>query len=146
MINRVRWGIVGAGHIANTFAADIQHVANAELTAIAARALSSASEFAGRHGIRKPYEGYDALYADPEIDAVYIATPHTLHLQNSGDAMRAGKAVLCEKPIATSAAECQAMLSIAAETDSYLMEAMWTWFLPAMRQAKAWVEGGRMGE
>ena len=90
MMKNVRWGIVGAGNIANTFAADMQHVANAEVTTVAARSQSSASEFAARHDICTTYEGYAALYADPEVDAVYVATPHMLHLQNSGDALLAG--------------------------------------------------------
>ena len=146
MSKKVRWGIVGAGHIANTFAADMQHVENAELAAVAARKQASAKEFAQRHGINKAYEGYAALYADPDVDAVYVATPHTLHLQNASDALRAGKAVMCEKPITVSAAECQALLEVAANTENYLLEAMWTWFLPAIQQAKNWVDAGRIGE
>jgi predicted dehydrogenase len=146
MMKKVRWGIVGAGHIANTFAADMQHVANAEVTTVASRNQASASEFAARHGINKAYAGYAALYADPDVDAVYVATPHTLHLPNTSDALRAGKAVMCEKPITVSAAECQALLDVAAETENYLMEAMWTWFLPAIQQAKAWVDAGRIGK
>ena len=145
-MKKVRWGIVGAGNIAHTFAADIQQVANAELTAIAARKSASAEKFAGKYAIAKSYEGYEALYADPDIDAVYVATPHTLHLQNTCDALRAGKAVMCEKPITISAAECRALLDVADDTGSYLMEAMWTWFLPAIRQAREWVDAGLIGE
>jgi predicted dehydrogenase len=143
---KIRWGIVSAGTIANTFAADMAHVSNAEVCAVAARAQTSANEFAARHGIAKAYQGYENLFADPDIDAIYVATPHTLHLPNAADALRAGKAVLCEKPITTSAAECQSLLNIARDTDAYLMEAMWTWFLPAIRRAKEWVDAGRIGE
>ena len=145
-MNKIRWGIVSAGTIANTFAADMVHVPNAEVAAVAARSLDSAAEFADKYGIGKTYQGYEKLFSDPDIDAVYIGTPHTLHLQNSVDALRAGKAVLCEKPITTSAAECLTLLDVAAETGSYLMEAMWTWFLPAVRKAKEWVDSGRIGE
>ena len=145
-MKKIRWGIVSAGTIANTFAADMVHVASAELAAVAARSQDSAAEFADKYGIGKTYQGYEKLFSDPDIDAVYIGTPHTLHLQNSADALRAGKAVLCEKPITTSAAECQILLDVAAETDRYLMEAMWTWFLPALQKAKAWVDAGRIGE
>jgi predicted dehydrogenase len=144
--NKIRWGIVGAGTIAHTFAADMAFVPNAEIIAVVARNQDSAEEFAKSYGIEKSFQGYDALYQDSDIDAVYIATPHSLHLQNSAAAMRAGKAVLCEKPITTSATECRMLMDIAAETDCYLMEAMWTWFLPAMRQARAWVDEGRIGE
>ena len=145
-MKKIRWGIVSAGTIANTFAADIVHVPNAEIAAVAARSQESAAEFAAKYGIGKAYQGYEQLYSDPDIDAVYIGTPHTLHLQNSAGALRAGKAVLCEKPITTSAAECQKLLDVAAETGGYLMEAMWTWFLPALQKAKAWVDTGRIGE
>jgi len=145
-MRKIRWGIVGAGTIANTFATDIAHVSNAELAAVAARDGDAAAGFAEKYGIGRAYQGYDKLFADPEIDAVYIGTPHTLHFKNSADALRAGKAVLCEKPITTSAAECQKLLDVAAETGSFLMEAMWTWFLPAMQTAKTWYEAGRIGE
>jgi predicted dehydrogenase len=136
-MKKIRWGIVSAGTIANTFAADMVHVPNAEVAAVAA---------ADKYGIGKAYQGYEKLFSDPDIDAVYIGTPHTLHLQNSADALRAGKAVLCEKPITTSAAECQKLLDVANVTGSYLMEAMWTWFLPSLQKAKAWVDTGRIGE
>ena len=145
-MSRIRWGIVSAGNIANTFASDMAHAPNAEAVAVAARSGADARDFADRHGISKAYAGYDRLFADDEIDAVYVATPHTLHLPNSADALRAGKAVLCEKPLTTSADECRQLLDVAAETGGYLLEAMWTWFLPAVRQAKAWFDAGRIGE
>jgi predicted dehydrogenase len=145
-MRKVRWGIVSAGNIANTFASDAIHAPNAEVVAVAARRQVDACGFADRHGIGKACEGYERLFADDDVDAVYVATPHTLHLPNSADALRAGKAVMCEKPLTTSAAECRALLSVANETGGYLMEAMWTWFLPAVRQAKAWVDAGRIGE
>ena len=145
-MRKIRWGIVGAGDIANTFARDMLFVANAEVSAVAARALGSAADFAAKHGIPKALQGYDKLFADRDIDAVYIATPHTLHLTNSSDALRAGKAVLCEKPITVSAAECRTLIEIARKADHFLMEAMWTWFLPAVRKARDWVQQGRIGE
>lgn len=145
-MNKVRWGIVSAGNIAETFARDIVHVPNAEAVAVAARKLEPAEAFAARHGIARAYEGYDALFNDPDIDVVYVATPHTLHLPNSSAALRASKAVLCEKPLTTSAAECESLLEVANDTDAYLMEAMWTWFLPAIQKAKSWLDEGRIGD
>jgi predicted dehydrogenase len=145
-MSKIRWGIVSAGNIANTFASDIAHAPNAEVVAVAARRQADANDFAERHGIPKAHEGYARLYADADIDAVYVATPHTLHLPNSADALRAGKAVMCEKPLTTSANECRQLIDVANETGNYLMEAMWTWFLPAVRQAKSWVKAGRIGE
>jgi predicted dehydrogenase len=144
-MKEIRWGIVGAGRIAHTFAKDMPATSAGVVQAVAARSGDAAAAFASEYGIPNVYQGYEALYADPEVDAVYVATPHTLHLQNAGDALRAGKAVLCEKPITTTAAECQQLIDIAAASSSYLMEAMWTWFLPAIRAAKQWVDEGRIG-
>ena len=144
-MDTIRWGIVGAGRIAHTFAQDRPATRSGVLNAVAARRGDPAREFAARYGVPGAYEGYDSLYADPDIDAIYIATPHNLHLQHASDALRAGKAVLCEKPITTNAAECQALIDVSRETGCYLMEAMWTWFLPAIRHAKQWVDAGRIG-
>ncbi len=144
-MDTIRWGIVGAGRIAHTFAGDMPSTKSGVLRAVAARSGESAREFATRYGAPGAYEGYEALYSDPDIDAIYVATPHNLHLQHASDAMRAGKAVLCEKPITTSAAECRTLIDVSRESGSYLMEAMWTWFLPAIRQAKQWVDAGRIG-
>ena len=145
-MNTIRWGIVGAGRIAHTFAQDMPATRHGVLRAVAARSGEAARKFADQYGAPSAYEGYETLYNDPAVDAIYVATPHSLHLQNAGDALRAGKAVLCEKPITTSATECQALIDIANESDSYLMEAMWTWFLPAIRKAKEWVDSGRIGK
>ncbi len=144
-MHKVRWGIVGAGRIANTFASDMAASEAGVLQAVAARDGQAASRFADRYGIPRSHQGYEALYADTEVDAVYVATPHTLHFQNSSDALRAGKAVLCEKPITVNAAECRNLIETAGTQSGYLMEAMWTWFLPAIRRAKEWVDAGRIG-
>ena len=144
-MDKVRWGIVGAGRIAHTFAKDMAATEHGVLQAVAARGRASAETFAASYDIPTAHEGYEALYADPEVDAVYVATPHTLHLGNSSDALRAGKAVLCEKPLTIDALECQQLIDVADATSSYLMEAMWTWFLPAVRRAKEWVDAGRIG-
>ncbi len=141
----IRWGIVGAGRIAHTFAQDMPATGNGVVQVVAARNGDSAKAFADEYGIANSYEGYDELYADPDVDAIYVATPHSMHLQHAGDALRAGKAVLCEKPITLNASECQQLMQIADQTSGYLMEAMWTWFLPAVRTAKEWVDAGRIG-
>ena len=143
---KIRWGIVSAGRIANTFAKDAALVPNATVVAVAARDSESAKSFAATHKIPRSYGGYDDLFADAEIDAVYVATPHTFHLPHSVAAMQAANAVLCEKPLTTNANECRQLITAAAENDVYLMEAMWTWFLPAIRKAKEWVQAGRIGE
>lgn len=144
-MTKVRWGIVGAGRIAHTFATDMPATTHGMVQAVAARNGDAAAAFVAEYGIPTAHAGYDALYADPDVDAIYVATPHTLHLEQSAAALRAGKAVLCEKPITTNAADCEQLIAIATDSGSYLMEAMWTWFLPAIRKAKEWVDAGRIG-
>ena len=145
-MKKLRWGIIGAGRIAHSFASDIAATSNAELTAVAARSGDRAHSFAAQYRIPHAHEGYAALYANPEVDAVYVATPHSLHLPNCQQAMLAGKAVLCEKPLALNPDETSALISAAQDSGQYLMEGMWTWFLPAIRQAQEWVAAGRIGE
>ncbi len=144
-MRRIKWGIVGTGRIASSFAQDMRFVANGELVAVAARQQENAAKFAHQHGIGRAYGGYEALFADPEVNAVYIATPHAQHLPHASAALRAGKAVLCEKPLTLNVTECRTLLAVARETGGYLMEGMWTYFLPAIRQAVAWIREGRIG-
>ena len=101
-MNKVRWGILSTGRIAHQFAQDMAHVDNGELVAVAARTHEAAVAFAGRHRIPRAHAGYDALIADSQVDAIYVATPHSFHFAHSVAALRAGKAVLCEKPLTTS--------------------------------------------
>lgn len=145
-MKKVRWGIIGAGRIAHSFASDIAATANAELTAVAARSGASARSFAAQYSIPHAHEGYPALYDNPEVDAVYVATPHSFHLPNCEQAMLAGKAVLCEKPLVLDPDEAVAVINTAQDAGQYLMEGMWTWFLPAIRRAQEWVSAGRIGE
>ena len=142
----VRWGIVGAGRIAHQFSQDMAVSSNARLIAVAARDGARAREFADQYGAPHAHAGYQALYNNPEVDAVYVATPHSHHLQNCVDAMAAGKAVLCEKPLVLNPQECQQLMSAHQAHGQYLMEGMWTWFLPAIRKAQAWVAEGRIGD
>jgi predicted dehydrogenase len=145
-MTKVRWGIIGAGRISHTFVQDMPAAGNGVVQAVAARSGEAASAFGTQYGIPTAHEGYEALYANPDVDAIYVATPHSLHQQNASDALRAGKAVLCEKPLTINASECRQLIDVAEETGSYLMEAMWTWFLPAVRTAKEWVDAGRIGK
>ncbi len=104
-MKEVRWGILSTARIAHQFVEDFAYVENGRVTAVASRSEEAAAKFAARHGIATAYSSYEQLYADPDIDAIYIATPHSLHLQNATDALQAGKAVLCEKPLTMSVAE-----------------------------------------
>tara|TARA_R110000744_G_scaffold13499_14_gene39201 strand:- start:8254 stop:9228 length:975 start_codon:yes stop_codon:yes gene_type:complete len=142
---KVRWGVLGAGRIAHTFCQDISHAKYAELIAVAARKIDSATSFANAYQIPIALEGYQALYTHAEVDAVYIATPHTLHFEQAKAALSAGKHVLCEKPITVNPEQCQQLIKIAAENNCFLMEGMWTYFLPTIIQAKKWVDSGRIG-
>lgn len=145
-MDQVRWGMISAGNIAGQFARDMVHVKNAHVAAVAARRQYDASRFAELHNIERACEGYDALCSDPNIDAIYVSTPHSLHLQNSLEAIAGNKAVLCEKPVTTNPDELETLLKAANDANVYVMEAMWTWFLPAIQQAKAWVDEGHIGE
>jgi predicted dehydrogenase len=142
---RVRWGILGTGRIAQQFAQDLAHVENGELIAVASRSVEGATQFARRFDVPNAHGSYAELFADESVDAVYIATPHTMHAQNCLDAFDAGKAVLCEKPLTTTPAECETVVAAAARTGCYLMEGMWTFFLPAVRTALEWTAQGRIG-
>jgi len=141
----IHWGIIGAGNIARTFAKDMAFVPHSRIQAVASRQLSGARNFASEYNIAEAIEGYQALFEHPDINAIYIATPHNFHFEQAKAALLAGKHVLCEKPITISAAQCIELSELAKAQNCFLMEAMWTWFLPAIRKAKQWVDEGRIG-
>lgn len=145
-MTQIRWGILGAGRIAQQFARDIQHAPSATLSMIAARDLGRARAFAETFEIPHAVGSYDALYSGDQVDAIYIATPHSHHLEQGLAAIAAGKAVLCEKPLSVNHADSERLIEAARDANVYLMEAMWTWFLPAIRQAEQWLTDGRIGE
>jgi len=142
----LRWGIVSTGRIAQQFCQDMAFVTNGKLAAVAARNIDDAQTFADKYGIEKAYQGYQAMFNDPDIDIVYIATPHSFHYQNAYDALMAGKSVLCEKPITISSEESKKLAALAKGQGLFLMEAMWTYFLPAIQQAKKWLDEGLIGK
>ncbi|MBU2870699.1 Gfo/Idh/MocA family oxidoreductase [Colwellia sp. E2M01] len=127
---KIRWGIIGLGNIANKFATDLLTIEDAELYAVASRSQSKADYFAEKHHATKAYSSYEALVNDENIDAIYIATPHTMHKENTRLCLEKNIAVLCEKPFAMTNAEVNSMIAIASAHDTLLMEAMWTYFLP----------------
>lgn len=141
----LKWGIVSTGRIADKFCQDMAYVENGEVTAVAARNLKSASDFAAKHKIDKAYESYQTLFDDQDIDIIYIATPHNFHFKHVRDALSAGKHVLCEKPITISSKELSTLSALAKKKNVFLMEAMWTYFLPSLLKAKQWVNEGRIG-
>jgi predicted dehydrogenase len=144
--SKVRWGVLGAGHIAHTFCRDMAFCQQGELGAIASRSQHAADEFAERYAISKAYGDYQSLYDDEHIDAIYIATPHNFHFAQAKGALLAGKHVLVEKPITVSAQQCAELIALAKEKKCFLMEAMWSYFLPTWLTAKRWCDEGRIGK
>jgi predicted dehydrogenase len=140
-----RWGILATGNIASSMAEALTLVPGAELRAVASRRQASADDFAERWTVPVAYGSYDALLADPDIDIVYIATPNALHKDNILSALAAGKHVLCEKPLTTSAADTALCAEAARSAGLFLMEAMWTAFFPAMIRVRELIEEGAIG-
>jgi predicted dehydrogenase len=142
----IKWGILGAGRIARKFAADLKLVTDAELIAIGSRTQQSADEFGKEFNIRNRHANYEALVNDPEVDVIYIATPHNLHYENTLLCLQHNKAVLCEKPFAMNARQAKAMIDMAREKKVFLMEALWTKFHPHYKKMQEMIGQGMLGE
>ena len=145
-VQTIRWGIIGTGRIARAFAYGLKFTKNGKLCAIASRTHESAKDFAQEWDIPFVFGSYRDLAESTEIDAVYIATPHSSHAENSILCMQNGKAVLCEKPLAVNAREVESMIKVSKETNSLLMEGMWSRFPPLMTVLRKWLESGRLGD
>lgn len=143
---KIKWGILGCGKIAHKFVQDFEYVSNGEVIAAGSRSQEKAEEFAREYGISKAYGSYEALARDEDVDVIYIATPHNFHLDNMQLCFTHGKAVLCEKPITVNTEEFKQALAMAKAKNLFLMEAMWTWYLPAVIKAKEWIAAGKIGE
>ncbi|AHH96928.1 Gfo/Idh/MocA family protein [Kutzneria albida] len=142
----VRWGIMGTGGIADTFVTDLRNTDSGVAVAVGSRSQASADRFADRLGIGRRHASYVELVADPEVDVVYVATPHPMHHANALLALRAGKPVLVEKPFTMNAAEARELVAVARERGLLLVEAMWTRFLPHIRRIRELVASGVLGE
>ncbi|MGJ8641256.1 MAG: Gfo/Idh/MocA family protein [Opitutaceae bacterium] len=146
-MNPIQWGILGAGGIAKKFVASARASDNAnEVAAVASETKGKAAAFASELSIPKAFDSYAALLADVNISAVYIGNTHNFHYETVLQALDAGKHVLCEKPLAVNARQATEMIAKAKAKNLFLMEAMWTRFLPACRQVMDWIEEGRIGE
>ncbi len=145
-MNGVRWGIVGAGTVAGLAAGDFQFVPGAELVAIASRSQEKADTFAAQYAVPLAFGDYREMITSPEIDAVYIATPHTQHRDIALAAIANGKAVLVEKAFAVTLAGTRDVVLAAQAAGVFAMEAMWTRFLPAIAAAREVVAWGRIGD
>jgi len=146
MSSTIRWGLLAAGGIAETFALALQEAEGAELVAVGSRDQVRATNFADRFAIPHAHGSYAELAADPDVDAVYVATPHTFHARDTILCLEQGKHVLCEKPFAVNSEEARRMIAAARSADRLLMEAMWTRFLPSVISLREQLAAGAIGE
>jgi len=145
-VRKFRWGILGTGSIARQFVRGLNSVPEAEVLAVGSRSEASAAKFADKRNIPRRHASYQALASDPDVDVVYIATPHPFHAENATLCLEAGKAVLCEKPFCVNAAEAERVVGLAREKGLFLMEGMWTRFFPLMGEVRRLVSEGALGE
>jgi predicted dehydrogenase len=144
--NPVRWGILGTGGIASAFAEDLQLTRSGTAVAVGSRSQESADRFADKFGITGRHASYTSLVADPDVDVIYVATPHPMHHGNAILALQAGKHVLIEKPFTMNAAEARDIARVARGRGLFAMEAMWTRFLPHVAVIRDWLASGALGD
>lgn len=142
----LRWGILSTGVIAKNFAETARRMGGVEMTAVASRSAQSAETFGEAYGIPKRYASYEALAADPEVDIVYVATPHSRHYADMKLLIGAGKHILCEKSFTTDAAQAVEVLRMARERGVFVMEAFWTKLIPVYREVERLIAEGAIGE
>ncbi|WP_431688919.1 Gfo/Idh/MocA family protein [Hahella sp. NBU794] len=140
------WGVIAPGRIAQRFAACFESIDGARVLAVASSNRERGDAFAQHFGCERVYGDYTELARDPDIDAIYIANPHRYHLETALLCIEAGKPVLCEKPLTVSAAQARALMDAASHHQVFLMEALWTRFIPVWRQVKQWLDAGAIGD
>ncbi len=146
MKSSIGWGILGPGKIAQKFVDDLKLVEGGRLTAAASRSLKRAESFAQKNRAEYAFGSYEELFSCDAVDVIYVATPHTGHMEWAIKAMQAGKHVLCEKPLGVNLAEVQEMISTAKENKVFLMEALWSRFNPAIQRVKQFIDEGKLGK
>jgi predicted dehydrogenase len=142
----IRWGIVGVGWMADQFANGVNEFTESTVHAVSSRSLEKAQAFAASHSVAKAYGSVADLVADPDLDIIHIASPHSDHLDNALEAIAAGKNVLVEKPICRNAAEARILIDAARAAGVFVMEAMWTRYLPHMVALKKVIADGEIGQ
>ncbi|MBW7457968.1 Gfo/Idh/MocA family protein [Paenibacillus sepulcri] len=142
----IQWGIMGPGGISGTFASEVAHAPDAKIAAVAGRNLEKTEAFAAKFGIPQVYSSFEELANDPAVDIIYVGTLHTVHKENVMTCLRAGKPVLCEKPFTMNAAEAREIADYAKEQGVFVMEAMWTRYLPVIKKVREWLASGAIGE
>jgi predicted dehydrogenase len=146
MADKIRWGILGTGGIAHKFATGLQSAPEAELAAVGSRSQATADKFGDRFKVPGRHASYEALVSDPDVDVIYVSTPHPFHKENTMLCLNAGKAVLCEKPFALNVAETEEMINLARQKGLFLMEAMWNRYLPAVIKLRQLIAEDVLGE
>ena len=146
MSETVRWGVIGTGGIATDFAAEVAMLDDATIVAVGSRSQDTADRFAAAHGVTRAYPTYEQLVSDAEVDVVYVATPHPGHHAAAMLAIEAGKGVLVEKAFTMDAAEASELVAAARSRGVFLMEAMWTRFLPRIARIHELVAQGAVGQ
>ena len=146
MAEKIRWGILSTGNIAKQFARGLAVMDDAELLAVASRSQESADIFGDAFNVERRYASYEALTEDSDVDAVYIGTPHPFHKENALLCLQHRKAVLCEKPFAINAREAKEVIDFARQRQIFMMEAIWTRFLPIMVKLRELLAEGVIGE
>ncbi len=141
-----RWGVIGPGKIAHSFAKAMEVIDDGQLYAVASRNADRAKEFAQEYGAPKTYASYEALVEDHDVDGIYIATPHPFHHDQAMLCLEAGKPVLCEKPITVNARDAKNLFDTSKSRGVFLMEALWTRYLPIYDQIRRWLDEEQIGE
>ncbi|MRW94703.1 gfo/Idh/MocA family oxidoreductase [Duganella sp. FT80W] len=146
MTQVIRWGILGTGKIAKAFATALRDTPDATLAAVASRSVDSATTFGQEYGAERFHGSYQALADDPEVDVIYIGTPHPMHHENALMCLNGGKAVLVEKSFTMNRRQAEDIINLARAKNLFVMEAMWTRFMPAVAEAKRIVDSGEIGK
>jgi len=144
--NSFNWGIIGCGQIAGQFAESLKVIPDADLYAVASRSDDKARKFGLKYGAITWFDSYEKLVQDPQVDAVYIATPHNFHFEHSMLCIKYKKAILCEKPLTVNASETQKLIDAAKDHKVFLMEAFWTRFLPSTIKLNQLLDKGIIGK
>lgn len=142
----IRWGFLAPGGISHKFVKGLSSLKDAQVVAVGSRSRERASDFASQYNIAKAYGSYEELANDPDVDIIYIATPHPAHKECALLCLKAGKAVLCEKPFTMDAREAEEIVNLARERKLFLMEAMWTRYKPTTIKVREWISQGAIGE
>ncbi|HEX5345394.1 MAG TPA: Gfo/Idh/MocA family oxidoreductase [Duganella sp.] len=146
MTQPIRWGILGTGKIAKAFATALRDTPDAKLVAVASRSVDSATTFGQQYGAERFHGSYQALADDPDVDVIYIGTPHPMHHENALMCLNGGKAVLVEKSFTMNRRQAEDIINLARAKKLFVMEAMWTRFMPAVAEAKRIVDSGEIGK